>query len=235
MIKSKEIPEQMGIYMIICEPSGKIYVGSSTNIRNRWWKHKTALNRNDHDNSYLQHAWNKYGEEAFILQIIQPVINLENLVPIEEGWIRLKNACNRDVGFNQAELGSGYSFLGKKHTDETKAILRRKKLGKKLSLETCEKKRVAMSGRTRPPEVHQKMWETRRRMGKGKQPKVVDKLGHPVTGYNESGEKVFQFKSLLEARRNGFSSVPMALKRTDKMAKGIRWERTIIDKEGESK
>lgn len=52
-----------GIYMIINNINEKKYIGSAKNIDKRWYEHRYTLNKNCHDNSLLQNAWNKYGKK----------------------------------------------------------------------------------------------------------------------------------------------------------------------------
>ena len=62
---------QSGIYRILCAPSGKAYIGSSKNIVARWAAHRSKLRLNKHGNPHLQYAWNMYGAEAFIFEIVE--------------------------------------------------------------------------------------------------------------------------------------------------------------------
>ena len=68
-----------GIYSILHNDSGKIYIGSSINIKQRWNAHRSALNRGKHSNPHLQNAWSKHGKDAFTFSILEEVIadNLE--------------------------------------------------------------------------------------------------------------------------------------------------------------
>src|SRR5258707_535337 len=66
-----EINMTSGIYCIENLVNGKKYIGLSINIEDRWYVHKTTLRGNYHDNSYLQNAWNKYGENNFECWIIE--------------------------------------------------------------------------------------------------------------------------------------------------------------------
>lgn len=59
-----------GIYTITNMLDNKYYVGSSLNIANRLKVHKQQLKRNTHTNTYLQNAWNKYGEANFKFEIV---------------------------------------------------------------------------------------------------------------------------------------------------------------------
>lgn len=60
-----------GIYCIINIKNSKKYIGSSKNIRQRLWSHRTELRHNKHENSHLQNAWNKYGEHNFDYYILE--------------------------------------------------------------------------------------------------------------------------------------------------------------------
>ena len=60
-----------GIYCIINIKNSKKYIGSSKNIRQRLWSHRAELRHNKHENSYLQNAWNKYGEHNFDYYILE--------------------------------------------------------------------------------------------------------------------------------------------------------------------
>lgn len=43
-----------GVYVIICNGNGKIYIGGSKNIKNRIAGHINLLNKMKHENKYLQ-------------------------------------------------------------------------------------------------------------------------------------------------------------------------------------
>ncbi|KKN02398.1 hypothetical protein LCGC14_1118210 [marine sediment metagenome] len=63
-----------GIYAIVNILNGIMYVGSSFEIEDRWYGgdgHFTHLRKGDHDNKYFQRAFNKYGEEAFVAEILE--------------------------------------------------------------------------------------------------------------------------------------------------------------------
>lgn len=61
-----------GIYRIINIITNDIYVGSAARgINLRWNQHKSDLKLNKHGNIHLQRAYNKYGVENFIFEIIE--------------------------------------------------------------------------------------------------------------------------------------------------------------------
>ena len=60
-----------GVYCIINIKNHKRYIGSSKNIKYRLQSHRSNLRHNNHENQYLQNAWNKYGEDNFDFYIIE--------------------------------------------------------------------------------------------------------------------------------------------------------------------
>ena len=62
-----------GIYNIRNIINNNIYIGSASNLKNRWNVHKHKLSNNKHVNIHLQRAFNKYGSENFIFEVIEYV------------------------------------------------------------------------------------------------------------------------------------------------------------------
>lgn len=75
-----------GVYCILNILNNKKYIGSSKNIYSRWFKHRANLRGNYHPNSYLQNAWNKYGEENFHFLILTKCSE-ESLLEMEQSYI----------------------------------------------------------------------------------------------------------------------------------------------------
>lgn len=129
-----------GIYSIIHTASGKVYVGSATrSIRKRWQDHRRELPLNIHRNKRLQHAWNKYGHDAFIFAVIESCAAEECLVREQFHIDRLKSADD-EFGYNINPTAG--SQLGSKRSPEICAkfaILRKReaniRVGKKMSPE----------------------------------------------------------------------------------------------------
>lgn len=61
----------VGVYSIFNVANGKKYVGSSKDIYNRWHEHLHLLRRNEAHNKHLQAAFNKYGEDNFVFNILE--------------------------------------------------------------------------------------------------------------------------------------------------------------------
>lgn len=71
-IKDLEQLEKPGVYKIINNTNGKYYIGSTKmKVRLRLNHHMQALRNNRHKNTYLQRAWNKYGEESFSFTVLE--------------------------------------------------------------------------------------------------------------------------------------------------------------------
>lgn len=62
---------KIGVYMLMNLVNGKRYVGSSKNLYNRLSEHKHLLKHNRSHNAHLQAAWNKYGEDNFIYNVLE--------------------------------------------------------------------------------------------------------------------------------------------------------------------
>lgn len=107
----------IGIYKITNLVNKKIYIGSSSNLKTRIKTHKNNLNKNKHINQYLQNAWNKYGEENFMFEIIEKCSN-EIKIKREQYWLDFTKCYIRKNGYNickKADSPQGY-----KHTEESK-------------------------------------------------------------------------------------------------------------------
>ena len=61
----------IGLYTITCLSSGKVYVGSSINLRKRLLEHIRLLNLNKHHCRHLQHSFTFYGPESCRIDIVR--------------------------------------------------------------------------------------------------------------------------------------------------------------------
>lgn len=83
----------IGIYRIRNIINEKCYYGSSKNIEKRWKQHKNKLISKKHENCVLQQAWNKYGEDKFIFEIIEEC-SITELLDFEQMYLNLNPAYN---------------------------------------------------------------------------------------------------------------------------------------------
>jgi len=130
-----------GIYKIENKTNGKMYIGSSVNIKYRFKKHKEGLKSNKHYNKHLQHSWNKYGKDAFVFSVVEYVEDVNNLIAREQFWI---DKYDFDMLYNICPTAG--SSLGYKHSEEIKKELSKARKGKKLSEETKKKLSKSRSG-----------------------------------------------------------------------------------------
>lgn len=79
----------MEIYKITNINNGKLYVGSSRNFNERKRKHLRLLNLGIHHCKHLQNSFNKYGETAFVFEILEKVKNETDLIIREQHYIDL--------------------------------------------------------------------------------------------------------------------------------------------------
>jgi group I intron endonuclease len=100
-----------GIYSITHKESGRKYIGSSVDIARRWNSHRSSLNRGVHENAYLQNAWNKYGSEAFLFEVIEIGVPAELLEENENKQIVIFGIAD-DIGF-YPDKGFNTSWAGR--------------------------------------------------------------------------------------------------------------------------
>ena len=87
----KEYNKVSGIYLIQNLINNKFYIGSSKNIYYRIRGHYHKLFHNNHGNPRLQNAFNKYGVENFIVEVLETNIELGNLLTVEYTYINKLN------------------------------------------------------------------------------------------------------------------------------------------------
>lgn len=95
-----------GIYAIQNDINGKIYVGQSRDIEDRWKGHKNSLNKGEGINRHLQNSWDKYGEDNFTFSVLCECAT-SKLNEMEQYYIYCLDTRNPKVGYNKNNGGDG--------------------------------------------------------------------------------------------------------------------------------
>jgi group I intron endonuclease len=146
------------IYRITNMTTRDYYIGSAESFARREWQHKYDLRRGAHKNPRLQAAWNKYGEEMFVFEIIEDVPEGRSAFDIENTYLYKCVGQSDCYNINTDAVGMR---TGIKMTEETKAKLSASRkgkhagvahyrYGKTLSEELKAKISAAQKGRPNP-------------------------------------------------------------------------------------
>lgn len=90
--------ERSGIYCIINNNNGKMYVGQSVHLSERIKQHFSELKRGKHPNKYLQRDFNK--DAKFFTWKILELVDVRNLNEREKYWIEFYHTRNHKYGYN---------------------------------------------------------------------------------------------------------------------------------------
>lgn len=155
------VPVSPGVYRIVRVATGDCYVGSTNNLRRRRNEHVRWLKAGKHHSAHLQHAWNLYGETAFLFEVLEQCSADVRSQREQHHLDTLKSTYNilREAGVMPKGGGSeasreavrrhatGNTYrVGKPHTPGTKALLRTLASGKTASPETRKKMSDAHMG-----------------------------------------------------------------------------------------
>lgn len=172
------IPKSPGVYIITNTVDGKVYIGSSLDMRKRCEDHVSQLRRGVHHNRRLQNAWNKHSGDVFVFDVLEVVKTRDRsaTIPAEQKWLDFfqvgREACynflllasspGSQVTKDETRRRISESKRGKRLTPEHKAKLRRARIGRPLS----EAHRAALSaarvGKKMPPRTGEKAWPYRK-------------------------------------------------------------------------
>jgi len=135
------------IYKIVNKINNNIYVGSCFKVKPRRNNHFKTLSNNKHPNRYLQRAYNKYGKENFIFEIIErlefpidydKILIKEHLENREQYYINSLNPKYNIRRIAESNLGIKFSDEVRKKFSENQRGDKNGFYGKKHSIETLE-------------------------------------------------------------------------------------------------
>lgn len=89
-----------GLYYILCERNGRIYIGQSGNVSRRFYEHRCNLSAGRHYNRQLQADWREHGEAAFTFGVLSYERDLRMRSQLEQTWINTYRADDPAYGYN---------------------------------------------------------------------------------------------------------------------------------------
>lgn len=137
-----------GIYEILNTVNGKRYIGHTSNFKARFKCHRGQLRGGRHHSAYLQAAWNKYGESAFVFTPLFECLPDELVAYEQAAMDYLKPEYNIAVSAVASALG----LKRRPFTAEHRAKLAAANVGKKQSAEVVAKRAATLRGRKFTPE-----------------------------------------------------------------------------------
>ena len=103
-ITVKNFTQTPGIYVWTNTLNGKVYVGQAVNVCRRVQGELKMLRNGNFHNEHMQRAWDKYGEDAFIVgQVME--CEVYELNDAEAAWGEHFDARNPEHGYNLKEYG----------------------------------------------------------------------------------------------------------------------------------
>lgn len=147
------------IYRITNMANGKYYIGSATSFARREWQHKYDLRRGVHKNPRLQAAWDKYGADMFVFEVIEELPEGVSQLQIEDSYLMKcvgsPDCYNINTGAEIARLGILHTEESKRKTSENRkgkhAGEKHYRYGQTVAFEVREKIGAAQRGKPKAP------------------------------------------------------------------------------------
>jgi len=191
----------MVIYKTTNLINGKFYVGQDIKDNPKYFGSGTALIL----------AIKKYGKKNFKKEILEYCSNEVYMDEREIFWIKKLNATNRKIAYNiceggrtyRAMKGENHPMFGKKHSEETKKIIREKRKLQKMSEEQKEILRQKWLGDENPGKNKSK--ETIAKISKSKKGKYKGEE-NPMFGRTHSEETKEHWSKIRKGKNVGTSN-----------------------------
>ncbi len=113
---------QNGVYAVINERNGKLYIGSTgRGFKTRLKEHQRSLRCGDHCSLRLQRDWDRQEGEDFLFKILETVpskelVNVGYLLGVEQMWIDATVCLHRKLGYNSYPIaGSPFGYGRKRY------------------------------------------------------------------------------------------------------------------------
>ncbi len=183
--------QKSGIYEIRCLGNDKSYIGSASNLISRRHDHFHSLQKGMHCNRFLQNAWNKYGEELFVFNVLK-FCSIKRLIEWEQIFIDEFESFGE--GFNLCPKAG--SRLGTSCSEETKKEMSRTRKGRVLSEEHKRKISESSKGRICSEETRKKIGKAskRHRHSKKTKRKMIASAKRRLPRTEETRKKISEFR-----------------------------------------
>jgi group I intron endonuclease len=189
-----------GVYTITNLKNGKCYVGSALSFRRRWYEHQSYFRRGVHHAKHLQHAWNKYGPEAFEFKPLLICAPKDLLMYEQRAMDTLKPE------YNTAPTAG--NTLGVKLSPEAIAKMVAYRTGRKQDPEHVAKRAAGLRGQTRTAEAKERM--SIAATGRECTPETRAKLAAHNTGKTMPAETRAKIGDALRGRTHGTPGAPIS-------------------------
>jgi group I intron endonuclease len=166
------------IYRITNMANGKYYIGSADSFARREWQHKYDLKRGAHKNPKLQAAWNKYGADMFVFEVLEEVAEGQTQLQVEDMWLvqHVGRPECYNINFSAESPRSGMLM-----TAESKEKLSQSRKGKHAGAEHYR------FGQAVSPEVREKIGAAQRGKPKAPNRKVSEEGRAKIRANIEAG------------------------------------------------
>ncbi len=190
----------IGIYKITNKVNNKVYVGQALDVDFRFGVHRQKLNSNQHINSHLQAAWNKYGQDNFIFEVIEECPG-NKLNERELYWIDYYDAMNNNGGYNLNGVTGGH------HSEETRQKISNALFGENNYLRGKIGDKAYWYGKKLSEEHKRKISESRKgkSMGHVVSSETRKKISKGLSGSKNHRAKLTD-KQVLEIRNSNLST-----------------------------
>jgi group I intron endonuclease len=156
------------IYQITNMLTEDFYIGSAQSFDRRMWQHRYDLRRGVHKNPHMQASWNKYGEDAFVFEVLEEVAAGAAVLEVENRYLHEHVGKPNCFNVNRDAIASR---LGQKLSAETRAQISTNRKGKGAGTEHYR------YGQTVSEEVRAKISETQKGRPNGMKGKKMSEQG----------------------------------------------------------
>lgn len=182
------------IYLLRNKCNNKIYIGQT------WYTCQERMGKNGVNychSTYLYAAIQKYGVDNFEYTILAETNNQKHADLLEDYYIEYYNSRDPNIGYNLKGGGS----IGK-HSEETKAKISKKLIGREVSEQTRQKISKIHSGLPKP--LHTEEWK---QANSAFIKRRHQEYGHPMKGRHHTEISKNKMRVALSGRKQSLETI----------------------------